>query len=409
MTDERLAHLREVTPQLWPAPLVSSLGRTGRSRGTERVAELLVLPSARRPRLLAPTGRRAAAAVVRHHGEGRGRSGRLATAALAAGLRAGAGQLLFRERLVVHGPVTDSPSLLDHLSAVLDRELVMGMHLGPARANRKPVLQLLDPRGGTVAYAKLGVDPLTDALVRREAQALGTLAGTLHLGVVEVPQLLHAGPWHGHELMVQAALPVWKARRPLSENRLVAAVAEIAATDRRDGVPVTASPFWADVTARVATLPAGGPAERIARLTGRLAATAGDTAVPTGASHGDWAPWNMACLADRLLVWDWERFRTHVPVGADLLHHVLQRDLVVRREDPAAAAVRLVDGAPRILAPLGADRRTAVTTASLYLADLAARYLADRQAEAGAALGDVDTYLLPALDRGIGHLEGDNR
>ncbi len=40
-------------------------------------------------------------------------------------------------------------------------------------------------------------------------------------------------------------------------------------------------------------------------------------------------------------------------------------------------------------------------TAVSYLMELAARYLADRQAEAGARLGDVGTWLLPAVARAL--------
>jgi hypothetical protein len=36
-------------------------------------------------------------------------------------------------------------------------------------------------------------------------------------------------------------------------------------------------------------------------------------------------------------------------------------------------------------------------TAALYLADVATRYLVDRQAQAGAPLGDPGTWLIPAL------------
>jgi hypothetical protein len=43
--------------------------------------------------------------------------------------------------------------------------------------------------------------------------------------------------------------------------------------------------------------------------------------------------------------------------------------------------------------------REAQATAVGYLAELATRYLADRQVEAGARLGDVRAWLLPALDR----------
>ena len=54
-----------------------------------------------------------------------------------------------------------------------------------------------------------------------------------------------------------------------------------------------------------------------------------------GAWHGDWTPWNMASTAGGLLVWDWERFATGVPVGFDALHYWLQ---IERRRPPPRPA-----------------------------------------------------------------------
>jgi len=105
----------------------------------------------------------------------------------------------------------------------------------------------------------------------------------------------------------------------------------------------------------------------------------------------------MARTADGLLVWDWERFATGVPAGFDALHYQLQSDVVAGHADPAAAAGRLVERAPALLAPLAVGPDAARLTALLYLAELSARYLADRQAEAGARLGAPGQWLIPAL------------
>jgi hypothetical protein len=43
-------------------------------------------------------------------------------------------------------------------------------------------------------------------------------------------------------------------------------------------------------------------------------------------------------------------------------------------------------------------------TGILYLADLATRYLADRQAQAGAALGAPGTWLIPAVTEQVRQL-----
>ncbi|WP_347059405.1 hypothetical protein ABC795_03025 [Blastococcus sp. HT6-30] len=406
MSDDRLTHLDEVAPRLWPAPHTVAVGATG-AAGTEPVGEYLLLPSARHPRLLAPTGRRAASAVVRHSGEGRHASARLKAAVLAAGLRAGLGRVVWRRRLQICLPRgAASGSLVAHLGTVLDREVVMGMHLGPPRANRKPVLQLLDPAGRTLAYAKLGVDALTDSLVGQEAAALTALAAA-DTGSVRVPALLHDGTWQGHRLLVQSALPVWQPRRPLDAGSLAAAVGEVAAIGRVDDVVLSSSGYWRELGERLDRLPDGAAAERLRTSVDRIGRAAGAVPLSFGASHGDWTPWNMAAVAGGLLVWDWERFRTAVPVGSDLLHHRLQTDLVARLENPPAAAAGTVLGAAALLAPLGVAPRTGLLTALLYSADLATRYLTDRQLEAGARLGNVGVWLLPALDRGIAELEGE--
>lgn len=408
MTDDRLAHLLDVAPALWPAPHAVGVHRRSGDRTPGSVDEYLLLPSGRRPRLLVPHERRAAAAVVRHQGADRGGAHRVASGLLACGLRAGLGRW-WPDRLRVSRPAgAPSATLPAHLAHVLGSDLVVAMRLTPPRANRKPVLQLLGPDGRTLGYAKLAVDALTDALVEAETGALRTLA-TRFPGIVELPSVLHAGRWQDRALLVQSALPVESARRPLTGQLLVRAVGEIAALGRVDDVELDTSPFWADLRSRIAGLPRGEAADRLRGSVARLGAAAGGTRVSLGASHGDWTPWNAAALGDRVLVWDWERFRSAVPRGFDLLHHGFQRDVVAGTDDAAAAARRLVDGAATRLAPLGQSGRTAPVTVSLYLADLGVRYLADRQLEAGARLGDVTTYLLPALDRAIGHLEGNPR
>ena len=124
----------------------------------------------------------------------------------------------------------------------------------------------------------------------------------------------------------------------------------------------------------------------------------GSTILRYGAWHGDWAPWNMAALADTLLVWDWERFTARRSAG-------------LRRRPPRVAAPDRA-GAGRATVALAARRRRAdellaafevapaarELTALLYLVDLATRYLTDRQAEAGARLGVLGRWLLPVSD-----------
>ncbi|MEU9827603.1 hypothetical protein [Micromonospora chersina] len=384
--DGRSAYLGELAGLIWPEPAEPALRKGG--------AGWVVVPSASRPRLLVPTGSgRAAASAVRHSTEAVGRKARLVRQGLATAFRLGLGPLVFRDRLVVTGGGLDA-----HLAEVLGERALVSLHIGPARANRKPVLQLLTPDGRALGYAKLGVDPLTRALVDAEAAALRRLAD-LPLGPVTVAGVRHHGDWHGHALLVQEALPVrlpraTPAAAEAAERAAMVAVAGCLGVRRRS---------WAgsDHAARLAdAVDALGARPEAGRLRAALKTVADlDPTVAFGAWHGDWNGGNSAVLADgRVLVWDWERFEADVPVGYDELHRAVQTAIGNDGVEPVEAARALIAGADRALAPFDPDGRGADLVAVLYLVELAARYLRDRQAEAGARLGHVDTWLLPAVE-----------
>jgi hypothetical protein len=269
------------------------------------------------------------------------------------------------------------------------------------------VLQLLTPAGRTLAFAKVGHNPLTAALVRGEHDALRCLgaAGLTHL---RVPRVIGFSRWRGMDVLVLSPLPVWQQRIPLRPGQLAVAMAEVAAVSGVRRAPLGQSQYWQNLTARLENAN-GDPTERgehaaLRAALGGLAAAAGTAVLTFGSWHGDWTPWNMASTEAGLLVWDWERFTAGVPAGFDALHCWLQEQAVPGRRDPATAAAECLERAPALLDPLGVTPAQARVTALLYLADLSARYLADRQEQAGARLGAPRRWLLPTLTTGISAL-----
>jgi hypothetical protein len=391
----RAQYLAEVLDLLYPQPC-----RTDGSAGTP-IAEYLVVPDARRPRLLVPTvSRRVAAVAVRRYAEPQSRAARFKRDAVVAALRTGASSMLMRDRVRVTGPF--STSIDGYLSEALGRELAISVHIGPARANRKPVLQLIGPEGDTFGFGKLGTGPLTQRLVKAETAAL-TALGSSGLTKLSVPRVLHAGQWRGLQVLVQSALPVWLPRATLAPRRLVAAMLDIAGCCGYTQSTLAASSYWHELRPKLAAV--GDRAEGVSLVAAAelLVKHAGETVFRYGAWHGDWAPWNMANLADALLVWDWERFATGVPLGFDALHHELQRR-IQSTGDAKAAVEATVARAADLLIPFGVPAQGREITALLYLVDLATRYLTDRQAESGARLGVLGTWLLPVLIRRVEEL-----
>jgi hypothetical protein len=388
----RAQYLAEVLELLYPAPC-----HTDGTPGTP-IADYYVVPRAQRPRLLVPsTSRKVAAAAVRRYAEPQSRRAQLKRDAVVAALRTGASGVLLRDRVRITGPIGDS--IDGYLRESLGRELVVSIHIGPARANRKPVLQLIGLEGETFGFGKLGVGPLTQRLVSDETNALIRL-GTSGLSMLTVPRVLHAGQWRGLQVLVQSALPVWRPRATLKPHRLAAAMLDVAGSCGYSSGMLAGSAYWLRLRERLAAVadrPEGGT---LRTATEQLVAQAGATSLRYGAWHGDWAPWNMANLTDALLVWDWERFALGVPVGFDAVHHELQRRIQASN-DATAAVEATIRKSAELLEPFGVAPGARELTALLYLVDLATRYLTDRQAEAGARLGVLGTWLLPVLIRRV--------
>jgi Phosphotransferase enzyme family len=406
---EWLACLQEACELLWPAPALVTVetgepGRSGLRDGWQRLARCPARPSnsefalihqVHRPPLLVPADRHVAAAAIRHHTRPRSPAGRLGVKALSLSLAGGLGGAVLRGRVHVSAPAGAS-TIESHLKEVLEQDLQLSMYLGPARANRKPVLQLLTEDGETAAFAKIGVNPLTCRLVRAEHDSLLQL-GRAGLSEITIPRVLHFDSWQGLDVLVLSPLPAWLPPRPLSSARLTAAMTELAHVAGVQTGPLLGSRYLQTLRSRLVDADQGAEQAALHDALDTLAARAGDEVLTFGSWHGDWSPWNMASTSQGLLVWDWERFTCCAPLGFDALHYRLQSEVTAGQHDPAAAARQCFERAVHQLDPFGVAPRPAQVTALLYLVDLAARYLADRQAKAGAPLGAPGTWLIPAV------------
>jgi hypothetical protein len=357
-----------------------------------------VIPSASAPRLLVPRGdRRVAAAAVRGSIVANSRQARVRQQVLsgmfAIGVgRASLGDLIFRHRVSV-----ESTTLLSSvLSERLGTDVHVSVRFGPQRANRKPVLQLLDSTGTCIAFAKISVDDITERLVLAETAALSELDRST-IAPVRAPRVLYAGRWRSAQLLVVEALPVWK--KPPSDPRHSAglraeAMRALAVSAGVTATTVAGSPYIALLTERVARL---GDHPLAGRLRdGIAAATAHRHPLDFGAWHGDWNGGNMAVRDGEVLLWDWERYALGVPVGFDALHYELYRSV----ESGMAATVAAAEVGARsaaLLEPLGVRSADAGAVWTLYVTDIATRFVTDRQELGTARLAQVGDWIGPAL------------
>lgn len=336
------------------------------------VRRYAVLPRPDRPRYVVPVGRHHAGAA--HIRPGAGRAQAATRAVLRPVLGLGAGRLLPGGLAVADGTDAD-PSLRRHLATALRRpDLDLAVALGGPRPNRKPVLQLIDGDGTTVAWAKVAVDALTDRLVAHETEALAAHRSAPPL---VTPEVLASGTWRGHRYLVLAHLELAETAGDLDLTaEAVRAVAGPTADE-----DVATSRWWLALVDRAGRGDEHGRA--LAALLGHLGPRLAGRRWPFGAWHGDLAPWNASWRGDRLVLWDWERSTSPVPLGIDLAHDRIQVAMLRDGRSLADGVDDVVRRDGATLAALGYDRDDRVLVVAAYLATLRARYADD------AALGSL--------------------
>lgn len=355
----------------------------------------MALPNARSPRLLVPAGNPVAAAraMLRFSAalSGPDTVKRLGVSSLLRGHVAA----VFPDRITVEERVG---SLRQHLGDVLGEPVDFSLGLGTARANRKPVLQVFDRRGRSLAFVKFGGTPVTDALVQAEAAALGRLAAAALPRRLEVPELLHVGQWGGSWLVVMTALRTVLWQRPSRQfEPPVDDAALLHGAFGEASRPLEAMPLWSAMVAAQRSLSPSPVRDRLEEALARLHTSAADRPLAMGAWHGDFTPWNISRRRGRLQVWDWERFETGVPPGLDRCHYAV--NAVCRRDGVSLDCVRRgLD-----LARPPTDRIVdAQLIEAIYLAAITSRYLVGSESELGEVIADRSLVMLEALCEWVG-------
>ncbi|MCP5028576.1 MAG: hypothetical protein GY929_20050 [Actinomycetia bacterium] len=357
---------------------------------TARRETYLLLPSAADPRqVVDASSSRLLAAELARAPAGSSTAAAATRRALSIGASLGLGRVLRLNRMTIDG--VGSSTLAARLAEVLDRDEVrLSLAAGPARPNRKPVARILDPDGQLLGVAKIGWDPSTRALIEREAAALDGAAELptpfltpVARGLIDVGAL---------RVLVLEPLDIPDDRiDPLTIDPEVGAVKVLAGHDI-ESVPLARAPFLVSLTDRLVRHDRGA---ELRGLIDRLRAVSGHDPVLVGRAHGDWAPWNLRRVPAGLLVWDWERYASGVPVGFDLAHH---RYSVHRpgSADVATSAARAESDLRDLVPQLGLGPTDVASLVLFQLMELATRHFESASAE---DLSEETSGLLNEIER----------
>ncbi len=392
--------LTEVLTSLGIDPADARLTRKPPARPTDYLA----LPSASRPRFLVPCLPAAGAMVSERRADRLG--GKLFKRGFAIALTSGAAGRMPLTRLVLTS--TEIPALLGWLTgsdpATVSTHYCAGVLLGPPRANRKPVLRVFALDGSTWGYAKVGINELTDALIRRETEALRS-AARWGLTTIRPPRILKAGTFNNREVLATSALAgIGSSRQPKALP--VEPTRELFTLNQQLDVRVRDAPGLGQPAS--VSSPAGA---RIEGLAERLLATIGDEFLPLGTAHGDWAPQNMAWSRvqadgaggpETLDVWDWERSSAGVPQGHDVIHFELSKVWVGKRD---SGETEILAALPARLAACGIDPALSTRLLATYLVMVGRRYAGDLALEHVSGVDLRLTWVIDLLGRCVAELE----
>lgn len=259
---------------------------------------------------------------------------------------------------------------------------------GTPGPQRKVTLQVANQAGAVLGYAKYAASDAAVTLLRNEARALDALAQQ-PLVSAAVPARYLAEPFGNGFLLAMApvANATYKSRTELTGAHLTA-LAELAARrgaclgneriaelrQRVDRLSPTLEPVWRN---------------RVESATARLFADAVVQCVPTVASHGDFAPWNIrdGLPGQRIALLDWEQFHTARMPLWDAFHFVTQVALRLQSGAPEQVAAKAVATIKQT--PLADSLNNATVTALYlyYLADISCSWFEERTGmpEYGAA------------------------
>jgi hypothetical protein len=366
---------------MWPQPATVRWGhrRDATPAGKVTVSEHVFFPS--KP-MLTPPSRSGGFGVFMARARGDlpiyRRAGHLT---LAAGLRLGAVQRVFTERLFVDVPAERAAEhgtgITEFVSDLLGRPVTTAVAIGSVRANRKPVLYVFDPKGHLLAYAKLAWNPLTAALNENEAAALEEVrAGDPK--TFNVPRTIFHGQFNDALLLVLEPLAIPFSGKAMPIERLLPAMRELAALRGFEVTDLAAGTWWQDVRARLDSFPDSPTRQRLATVVDQVAGEFGGEVVTLGRWHGDWTRWNMSTRRGTLQLWDFERSVASAPLGFDAIHLLVHGVLEQAKLDPARVVALLEsDHVRTTLAGLDDQQARSSVVVTAYLLEIALRASAD--------------------------------
>jgi hypothetical protein len=233
--------------------------------------------------------------------------------------------------LLDNDAITRLESELAH--ALAEPEIRVAFYLGVPGAYRKITVQVMDPSGRTLAFAKIATSPATKGKIEHERRILLRLWESEGLRG-RVPEVLHHFEWQGSRVLLIAGGPSQPGPTILSQAHLsLCSEVFLPFAQQYD---FDSSPMMTRMSEVLIRLGPRLPSALFARLDQALRllrAELGPAPIPLSIAHRDFAPWNTRSGPQGLFVFDWDGAEEHITPLYDIFHfQAIQAALLDRRE-----------------------------------------------------------------------------
>jgi hypothetical protein len=214
--------------------------------------------------------------------------------------------------------------LLQRLSAEFeDEEVVFAVSLGTPGVHRKPVIQIMNRRGTILGYAKIAGNETTGHLIENEANTLRLLA-RLNPSSFIFPRLMYNGQWNNSTICIQSSPDGKNKPAPGEMMPAYMAVLKELAKVNSQHLSLDASTYWKEILRRSERIQNPYYAHVVEQGLLKIKEWLGTEKIYFHFRHGDFAPWNMKQINQKIFVFDWEYASPEAPAGWDLFHFWIQ-------------------------------------------------------------------------------------
>jgi len=226
----------------------------------------------------------------------------------------------------------------DWAAALGQRNISVALSLGEPSHYRKVTALIFDGTALPVAFAKIACTPQAKSLILNETEALKKISN-LHCTSVIMPRYLGQGQAKEVSWLLQSTLLSGRPSRNDLRDAHFSFLTDLAQKTKQLCGLISSDlwkylcnilegkslPIKADFAAEALFL------EKLGAQIKSLNSKSTDKPWPFTNAHGDFAPWNMRLIEDKVALYDWEYFIQDLPAGWDLLYFIFRVENLIKR------------------------------------------------------------------------------